>query len=61
MDFVQDQRHYCRNPKCRSRLKEPVEHPRDAFCARGCSAGFYRTRCRVCEEKFELRTGIRDP
>lgn len=55
MEFVQELRHYCRNPKCRSKLKEPTSNLRDAFCARGCSTGFYRTRCRVCEEKFERK------
>ena len=52
MDFAQDLRKMCRNPKCGSKLKEPTSNLRDAFCARGCSNGFYRTRCRVCEEKF---------
>jgi hypothetical protein len=56
MDFApQELRHLCRNPRCRSKLPEPVTNPRDAFCARGCSTGFYRTRCRVCEEKFERK------
>jgi hypothetical protein len=39
----------CRNPRCRCALPEPTE-PRRAFCARGCYTGFYRTRCRVCDE-----------
>lgn len=55
MDFSQDLRKMCRNPKCRSKLKEPTSNLRDAFCARGCSTGFYRTRCRVCEETFERK------
>ena len=55
MDFAQDLRKMCRNPKCGSKLKEPTSNLRDAFCARGCSNGFYRTRCRVCEEKFKRK------
>jgi hypothetical protein len=42
-------KHYCRNPRCRSRLPEPVENEHRAFCALGCFEGFYRSRCRVCE------------
>jgi hypothetical protein len=41
--------HRCRNPRCKTWLKEPVEHPRDAFCCASCESGFYRTHCRVCE------------
>jgi hypothetical protein len=52
-------RHYCRNPKCRSKLPEPTSISRNAFCTRGCYVGFYRTRCVVCEEKFE-RTNERE-
>jgi len=29
-------RHYCRNPRCRGKLKEPVENLHAAFCTRGC-------------------------
>jgi hypothetical protein len=38
-------RHRCRNPKCRGKLKTPVENERDAFCTRGCYTSFYRHRC----------------
>ena len=48
-DFVTSLRHYCRNPRCRSKLPEPVANPRDAFCARGCFQSFYLRRCLVCE------------
>ena len=48
-------RHYCRNPRCRSKLEEPTYATRDAFCARGCRDGFCRTRCRVCEGKLERK------
>jgi hypothetical protein len=51
-----DSRHYCRNQHCRSRLKEPTDNPRSAFCTRGCYASFYRSRCLVCE-----RSTIVDP
>ncbi|MFZ2079887.1 MAG: hypothetical protein WAV38_25220 [Xanthobacteraceae bacterium] len=49
-------RHYCRNPRCRSKLPAPVSNPREAFCVRGCHSGFYRTRCLVCEAKMERKT-----
>jgi hypothetical protein len=46
-------RHYCRH--CRSKLGEPEENDRRAFCARGCHSSFYRHRCLVCEVKFERK------
>ena len=49
-------RHYCRNPKCRSRLPAPVSNERKAFCTRGCHDSFYRHRCVVCEEPMERKT-----
>jgi hypothetical protein len=42
-------RHRCRNPRCRSKLKTPVENNHRAFCCCGCFEAFYRIRCRVCE------------
>jgi hypothetical protein len=45
-------RHYCRNPRCRSKLAAPVENPRRAFCATQCFASFYRSRCMVCERNL---------
>jgi hypothetical protein len=45
-------RHRCRNPRCRGKLETPAENAHDAFCCRGCYAGFYRTRCLVCEESI---------
>jgi hypothetical protein len=45
-------RHYCRNPRCRSKLAEPVDNDRRAFCAPGCHASFYKRRCLVCEKEF---------
>ena len=50
MDFQQELRHMCRNPKCRMKLPEPVENPREAFCTRGCYGSFYLHRCLICEE-----------
>jgi hypothetical protein len=44
--------HRCRNPRCKSWLKEPVVSPRDAFCCASCEAGFYRMHCRVCEKEL---------
>ena len=55
-EFAIEVRHYCRNPKCRSKLKSAVSNPREAFCARGCHTSFYRKRCLVCEEAMERKT-----
>ena len=46
-------RHYCRNPRCRTKLAAPVSNPRDAFCCRGCFDSFYLHRCAVCEGPIE--------
>jgi hypothetical protein len=46
---------FCRNPKCRSKLKAPVSNPREAFCARGCHTSFYLRRCLVCEGPLQRR------
>jgi hypothetical protein len=49
-------RHYCRNPKCRSKLKTPVSNSREAFCSdTTCKQRFYRLRCYVCGEKKKGR------
>jgi len=48
-------RHYCRNPRCRSKLPAPVENHHHAFCARGCYESFYRSRCLVCEDPMQRR------
>src|SRR5215469_16182835 len=55
-EFVQTLRHYCRNPRCRMKLKAPVENPREAFCTKGCHSSFYRKRCLVCEAEMVRRT-----
>ncbi len=49
-------RHYCRNSRCRTKLREPVENEHAAFCCRGCFEQFYRSRCAVCERDLS-----RDP
>src|SRR5262245_46449189 len=41
-------RHYCRNQRCRSKLKVPVDSKH--HCCQGCSDPFPLTRCRVCEK-----------
>jgi hypothetical protein len=48
-----DDRHKCRNLRCRSKLPTPVSNPRDAFCCRGCFDSFYLHRCLVCEDPIE--------
>jgi hypothetical protein len=50
------ERHYCRNPRCRSKLKAPVANPRQAFCTRGCFRSFFHRRCIVCEREIERKT-----
>jgi len=52
-------RHYCRNPRCRSKLTEPTENPHAAFCTRGCYNSFYLHRCRVCEKPLRDKRGGR--
>jgi hypothetical protein len=47
-------RHFCRNPKCRAKLKTPTSNSREAFCSlkpNGCRDRFYRLRCFICEDK----------
>jgi hypothetical protein len=51
-----DLRHFCRFPKCRSKLPKPVSSALDAFCTVGCIRGFYRGHCRVCKRGFERKT-----
>ena len=48
-------RHHCRNPRCRMKLKEPVENQHHAFCTRGCYESFYLRRCLVCEDQMRRR------
>jgi len=59
VDEMTKLRHYCRNPHCRSKLKEPVENQHRAFCTRGCYNSFYLSRCRVCERDLRSRRGNR--
>jgi hypothetical protein len=42
-------RHYCLNPRCRSKLNNPVDNPHRAFCCRGCHSSHFLKRCLVCE------------
>jgi hypothetical protein len=49
-------RHYCRNPRCRSKLPAPVENDHHAFCCRGCHSSFYWSRCLVCEEPIRRKS-----
>ena len=44
---------YCRNLRCRSKLRVPQENDHKAFCCRGCWLQFYRERCIVCEAAIE--------
>jgi hypothetical protein len=46
---------FCRNRKCRSKLKSSVSNPREAFCARGCHTSFYLRRCLVCEGPLQRK------
>ena len=48
-------RQFCRNQKCRSKLKAPVSNKREAFCARGCHTSFYLNRCLLCEGPLQRR------
>ena len=55
MNAIPSTRHYCRNPRCRSKLAKPVENARSAFCSRGCHTQFYRKRCMACEQPMERK------
>ena len=46
---------FCRNRKCRTKLKPAVSNPREAFCSRGCHTSFYLRRCLVCEGSLQRR------
>src|ERR1700735_4175168 len=52
-EFAAETRHYCRYPKCRSKLPKPASNEREAFCARGCHTAYYRKRCLVYEGPIE--------
>jgi len=54
-DFQIALRHYCRNPRCRSKLPAPVSNTREAFCTRGCHSSFYLHRCLNCEQAMTRR------
>ena len=54
--FTEVVRHHCRNPRCRLKLKGPVENRRSAFCCRGCYRQFYAKRCLACEKPLERTT-----
>jgi hypothetical protein len=56
-DFAVELRHYCRNPKCRTKLATPVDNPHRAFCRRGCYDRFYARHCRVCDAEVPYREG----
>src|SRR6516164_549267 len=46
-------RQYCRNPRCGSKLPQPMGNVHAAFCTRGCWQQFHRHRCVVCERSFK--------
>jgi hypothetical protein len=46
---ISQQRHYCRNSRCRSKLNNPVDNPHKAFCCKGCHSSYFLKRCIVCE------------
>jgi hypothetical protein len=54
--FDVDERHYCRHPRCRSKLPAPVSNEHRAFCTRGCYQAFFRHRCLICEQAIERTT-----
>ena len=45
----------CRNLRCRMKLPVPTDNEHHAFCTPGCYAGFYRSRCLVCEESMRRK------
>jgi hypothetical protein len=59
LDFTVELRHYCRYPRCRTKLKTPVENSREAFCCRGCYSSFYLNRCLICEGPLRRKSSTR--
>jgi hypothetical protein len=53
LKYNDEVRHYCRNPRCRSKLPAPVRNPREAFCTRGCYDSFYLHHCLICERPIK--------
>jgi hypothetical protein len=49
-------RHYCRNPRCQSKLPTPVFNSREVFCTKGCHSSVYRKRCLICECEMQRKT-----
>ena len=54
MDDVRT-RTYCRNSRCRMKLKAPVVNQHHAFCTPGCYDSFHHKRCVVCEREVDPR------
>jgi hypothetical protein len=52
---MKELRHYCRNVHCRTKLSEPTDNPKRAFCCRGCFNSFHRPRCVVCESPIRRK------
>jgi len=52
-------RQYCRNPRCGSKLPQPMGNVHAAFCTRGCWQQFHRHRCVVCERRLMHRQPLR--
>jgi hypothetical protein len=52
-------RRRCRNPRCGAKLKAPTTDRRNAFCSKGCKVAYYNSRCLICENLFDRKTGRR--
>lgn len=55
--MTEDQRHYCRNARCRAKMKSPVTNPNAAFCCAGCFDQYHRERCVVCDGAIRQPNG----
>lgn len=51
-EFDAQLRRRCRHPKCGSKLAQPTDNSRHAFCSLGCYRSYYRNRCAVCEAQL---------
>jgi hypothetical protein len=59
VDFDNQTRKRCRNPKCKMKLPEPTSNAREAFCCRSCYQSFFLHRCIVCEGAIGRTTANR--
>ena len=58
-EFAAETRHYCRNPKCRSKLPKPVSNEREAFCAQAAIQPFSANAAWSAKDRLSVVATIR--